>query len=410
MSLHPSEAHPRGPIASCVPFRLPLRDELFERVSAQAGSVPVVAVDEDAVSALPADCSAVVGFGAWAIHSGCAYQERGIPVCMVELNGLEVLDAFDLDRHLPGHASAGSEREWHQIVDDFMQSVTTQWAAEQQAYVTDMLTPSDTGAPTLWRDEIVGRSGRHYRFDRVIGLGGTAIVARVHDEQGTPYAAKALSGHRFPIELTRERFARESRILADVEHPNVLRVLDEAEMDGGPVLIMEHLGGGSLHARLRRSGRPARPTALRWLRATLRGLSALHKRGIVHRDITPKNLLFRSDDQLVISDFGTVRHLDDATLTAASERLGSLLYIPNEQFESPHEAGFVADVYAVGQIGFLLLAGFPPQGNAGRLGDHVDDIPQEIVDAIDAMRAFRARDRPADATAALERLIGAAWG
>lgn len=264
---------------------------------------------------------------------------------------------------------------------------------------------------TVWSDSLIGRSGTVYSFERVIGVGGTAMVALVRDEAGEIYAAKALSPHRFPVDCTTARFRREGELLANLDHPNVMRVVDRATLGKTPVLVMEHLPGGSLHDRLTTGGRPAFGAALRWVMDCLRGLAAIHARSLVHRDLAPRNLLFRATGELVVADFGTVRHLREVASSDSAERIGSLLYIAPEQLELPHRAGPSADVYAVGQLAFQLLTGNVPLGNTGPAADHEPAIPLEVSDAVEAMRSYRPSERPADASGALrmlERACGAA--
>lgn len=233
-------------------------------------------------------------------------------------------------------------------------------------------------------------------------------MAAVRDETGQRFAAKALSAHRLPVESRRERFEREGRLLAELDDPHVLRVIELARMDDDePVLILEYLPGGSIYSRLAADGRPDLQTAIRWLRGALLGLKAMHEEGIVHRDISAKNLMFRARDEVVVGDFGTVRHLDDATLTGSIDRIGSLIYMAPEQLREPHEVGFEADVYSVGQVGFQILTGAVPLGNTGSARDHDGSVPKGISAAVEKMRSYSAAARPRDAGAALALLDAA---
>jgi len=89
--------------------------------------------------------------------------------------------------------------------------------------------------------------------------------------------------------LTKERFSREARVLSQIEHPNVVRIIDRAEIADSPVIVMEDLSEGSLHERLAMGQIPEPETAARWIREALTGVAELHSRQIVHRDLTPKN-------------------------------------------------------------------------------------------------------------------------
>jgi hypothetical protein len=132
------------------------------------------------------------------------------------------------------------------------------------------------------------------------------------------------------------------------------------------------------------------------------GVMALHARGMVHRDLSPRNLLLRSDGRLVVADFGTVRHLDDATMTA-NENFGSLLYISPQQFEDAHSAQPSDDLFSIGQIAWHLLIGRPPMGAVRAVRGLRDDVPKDLSDLIEALRSDNPRWR-ADADRAITTL------
>jgi serine/threonine protein kinase len=394
---------PAGPIAACVERSQPLFEEFVGRVEGVAGADLVVVVEDDDPAALPR-CFGAIGLETWLIQIECV--RRGIDIAMLEtMRSLELDDGFGVNRELPGHRLIGPEDDWREVVDGEARRLVRARDEFGQRYVRSMMSPSDTGKPTIWSRRLRGDSGQVYAFDRVLGLGGTAIVALLRGEDGSGFAAKALSAHRFPVEQTGERFEREGRLLASLEHPNVVRVVDRATLDEGePVLVLEYLPGGSVYSRLAESGPPSLSMALRWLGDALSGLAAMHARNVVHRDVSPKNLLFRENGELVVGDFGTARHLDDATLTASADRIGSLIYIAPEQLRAAHLAGPEADVYSIGQIGFQLLTGLTPLGNTGPVSRHAPDVPRRISSAVEAMRAYRPEDRPADAGTALKLL------
>lgn len=342
------------------------------------GLVPTIRIAEDDPDLLPQDCIGVIGCGMPKIRKFC--QQEGIRAHMLP----------------PG-------RSWGTLSWRFVPQLLENRSEILQAEFSESVPVQFQANLTRWPAEFKGSAGRRYVFVEPIGLGGTAVVGRFCDERGNSYAAKSLSNHRFPKDLTEDRFSREAELLARIEHPNVVRILDQGKIPESHVIVMEDLPKGSLYQRLQQ-GVPSSDVALQWIREILIGVGELHSRNIVHRDLTPKNLLFRESGELVVSDFGTVRHLDDATITNTADQLGSLIYSAPEQVADPHAAGTQADVYSVGQIAFLLCTGISPLGNTGELSKHTDGLGREIAEVLETFRAYDPGDRPVDANAALTRL------
>lgn len=249
-----------------------------------------------------------------------------------------------------------------------------------------------------------GESGASWEVAERLGHGGTAVVYGVRAGDGREAAAKLLSGHRFPVDSAmRKRFAREIEHLASIRHPNVLAVVDRATYKGADVLICERMRG-SVRDRLRDSGAPPLDEALAWLCLAIAGTQAMHDNALVHRDLSPSNLLLRSDGTLAVGDVGTVRHHDDATITR-EEGLGSMIYISPQQFEAPHRAAWRDDVYSLGQIGWELVTGKRPQGNTPPARTLIDHVPRVLSDLLERMRAYEPTERP-NAIGALTELVG----
>lgn len=396
---------PPGPIAVCIEPSWSMYDEFVERVATIVGRNLVV-VDENDPSALPPDCFGAICLEMWLLQLACV--GRGLEVHMFETWRSFELEDME-DRSWPGYKLIGFQQDWRPLVDRAAEELVGARHRASQSYVAKMMGPGDFGTPTVWSQRIAGASGATYSFERVIGLGGTAIVALVRNPSGEPYAAKALSAHRLPIEGREDRFVREGRILSELDHPNVLKVVDLATMDEGtPVLVFEYLPGGSIYQHLAAQGRPELATSMRWLREALLGLSALHEARVVHRDISAKNLLLGASGEVIVGDFGTARHLDDATLTASADRIGSLVYMAPEQFRGAHDVDLTADVYSIGQVGFQLLTGSMPLGNTGSAKSRNPDVPSAVSDLIDAFRSYEPVDRPVNATEALG-LLDMSW-
>ena len=203
-----------------------------------------------------------------------------------------------------------------------------------------------------------------YEIAELIGTGG----------QGDVYRARHLSLNRLvALKILREdpgagqdqwaRFRREARVIAQLDHPNIVRILGFDESAGPLALCMEYLPGGSLKDRIARIGQFS-PTDAVDLLVTLTGAVAhAHSKGIVHRDLKPANVLFTADGQAKIVDFGLAKVVDEATSqqTQTGAILGSPSYMSPEQAAGKtNQIGRATDVYGLGAILYELLAGRPP--------------------------------------------------
>lgn len=193
-----------------------------------------------------------------------------------------------------------------------------------------------------------------YELLEEIGRGGAGTVYRALDREiGRVVALKTLrDADAGPA--ARERFLREARLAARLEHPHIVRILDAGERDGRPYYTMPLLQGSPLRGPLA----PGRACAL--LAAVARAVAHAHATGVVHRDLKPENVLLCPGGP-VVTDFGAARAPDDVRLTETGELLGTPAYMAPEQIAGrAHEAGPKADVYALGAILFELLIGRLP--------------------------------------------------
>lgn len=210
-----------------------------------------------------------------------------------------------------------------------------------------------------------------YRILRTIGKGAmaTAYLAETAGERRTvvlkvlhqapwladdePAATLATSAVASP-----GRMAREARIIASLDHPNIVRLYQSGETDGLGFIVMEYLKGGDLETRIAR-GMEVRD-ALGVTAAIAGALAHAHRNGILHRDVKPQNILFRGDGTPVLSDFGVAKRLDDELkLTLEGTAIGSPLYMSPEQAGGGEVDGRT-DIYALGVVLFEMLTGRPP--------------------------------------------------
>jgi eukaryotic-like serine/threonine-protein kinase len=212
-------------------------------------------------------------------------------------------------------------------------------------------------------------AGRYRVLDR-LGAGGMAVVWLCEDERlGRRVAVKRLHANA-PAELE-ARFAREAKVGASLNHPNLVSVFDTAVDDEGVLIVMEYVEGEAL-ARALRSG-PLTPGAVaRMARDLGEALDHAHANGVVHRDVKPGNVLLRRDGLTKLADLGIAVAADQTRITRSGTVLGSAAYMAPEQLEGG-EIGPAVDVYALSAVCFEALAG--ERARAGR-------TPMEIAHSI----------------------------
>lgn len=193
-----------------------------------------------------------------------------------------------------------------------------------------------------------------YIRKELLGEGGMARVYRGVDEAtGREVALKV--PHATSPELE-TRFLREAHAAMSLNHPNIVRALGLAD---GPALVLELVRGESLRQRIQREGRLPVPEAVRILREVLQALAYAHLRGVVHRDVSARNVLLDETGRVRLTDFGIARVAEDQTLTRTREVMGSARYLAPEQARGD-SVGPETDLYAVGVLGYEMLTGQPP--------------------------------------------------
>jgi tetratricopeptide (TPR) repeat protein len=226
-----------------------------------------------------------------------------------------------------------------------------------------------------------------YAVERELGHGGMATVFLAHDRKHErPVAIKVL-GHDVAEQLGAERFLREIKTAAQLNHPNVLPLYDSGEADGLLYYVMPFVDGGSLRDRLDREGPLPIEAALRIAQEVAEALDHAHGLGIIHRDIKPENILFLSG-RPVVADFGIARAVSGGgrqQLTQTGMAIGTPAYMsPEQAVGDPHLDGR-SDVYALGCVLYEMLSGHPPfMGTTPR-----EVIARHTVDAVPPLRTAR---------------------
>ena len=197
-----------------------------------------------------------------------------------------------------------------------------------------------------------------YRVIRHLGSGGMASVLLCEDERlGRKVAVKRLHADS-PVDVE-QRFKREAKLGASLNHPNLVSVFDTATDDEGVLIVMEFVDGEPLSRLLRRG--PLRPEEVRRLVLDLgEALDHAHDQGIVHRDVKPANVLIREDGVTKLADLGIATASDGTRITRSGIVLGTAAYMAPEQLEG-RELGPAADTYALAAISFEALSGRKPR-------------------------------------------------
>jgi hypothetical protein len=208
--------------------------------------------------------------------------------------------------------------------------------------------------------DLTGRTLGRYRLETLLGRGGMADVWRATDTKlARTVAVKVIHATVAQDPQFAERFLREARVVASLEHPNILPVYDFGDEGGIPFLVMPHLAGGTLRDRLRGSPAPL-AVAASWVRQLADALDAAHAAGILHRDVKPANVLLGRDDRLFLADFGIAKMVETMTgLTATGVVVGTPVYMAPEQAQG-QPASPATDRYALAVVAYEILAGRPP--------------------------------------------------
>jgi streptogramin lyase len=205
----------------------------------------------------------------------------------------------------------------------------------------------------------IGSALAGYRLDALIARGGMGVVYRAtHLGLERPVALKVIARELADREGFRERFLRESRLAASLDHPAVVPIFDSREVDGELIVAMRLVAGGDLRRTIDREGPlpPARAIAL--LGQIADALDAAHAAGIVHRDVKPHNVLVEGD-RAFLSDFGLAKALGDSGALSGASVVGTAEYMSPEQWRGG-AVGPAADVYSLGCVLYEALTGIVP--------------------------------------------------
>jgi tRNA A-37 threonylcarbamoyl transferase component Bud32 len=224
------------------------------------------------------------------------------------------------------------------------------------------------------------RIGR-YEIRSELGRGGMATVYRAYD----PSFEREVAIKVLPRELMHdpqfsERFRREMKMIASLEHPAIVPVYDMGEEAGEPYFVMRYMPGGSLTQWIEK-GRLSLQDAARIIERLSSALAYAHRNGLVHRDLKPDNILFDNDGDPFISDFGVAKITDASTSMTGSGIIGTPAYMSPEQAQG-EAIDNRSDIYGLGVIIFQMLSGHQPYQASTPMGVAVKQVTEPVPDIL----------------------------
>ena len=260
--------------------------------------------------------------------------------------------------------------------------------------------------------------GGRYEIEELVGSGGMSSVYRARDTVlERRVALKVLHDHFSADPEYVERFRREARAIARLNHPNIVTVIDRGEFEDRQFIVFEHIPGENLKEVVEREGQMPVPQALELTHQIARGLAFAHEHGVVHRDVKPQNVLLDESGTAKVTDFGIARSLDPGEeLTQTGTLLGTSDYIAPEQ-ASVQPVDARTDQYSLGVLLYELLTGevpYPADSFMAAAMRHLrDPVPSvrerrpDVSDRVDEIVARAMAKRPEDRFPSTEAMMAA---
>ena len=364
-----------------------------------------------AVSAFPITLAfSVTRYRLWdvdvMIHRGAVYG--ALTALLIVLFAASVLVVQLVASHLTGGMQSGIGLLASGVVFGALFSPTRRWLRTQVDHhlygiqVNYHTGPDAVAAPSTAHFQAGSKLGV-YEVVGLIGRGGMAEVYKgQHSTLSRTVAIKVLPPDLAEQADFRKRFEREARLIAALNHPNIVRLFDFGEADGTYFMVMEYIAGDSLAAMLRARGPLPLDESRTLLCEVASALSYAHQQGIVHRDVKPSNVMVQPDPsgggpgRAILTDFGIARLAGSGTRITSTGLVGTFDYMSPEQIRDAKDVDGRADIYSLGVMSFQVLTGRLPfqAGNAGALLiAHLQqpapdprtirpELPEEVADAL----------------------------
>ncbi len=250
-----------------------------------------------------------------------------------------------------------------------------------------------------------------YEIERPLGEGAMGIVYLAKDlKRGGPVALKVLKTRGQLSGEDKARFVREANTAAELEHPNIVRIIEHGQSGHFLYFVMEFVPGRSLKDWIDKHGPLPLPSALRVAAQVATALSHARERHIVHRDVKPENIIVQDDGHSKLADFGLAKSTlssGASGLTRPGDGLGTLPYMPPEQIEDALFADHRSDIYSFGATVYHMLTGRPPfvcrtplqfftqirTQTAPSITTFRSDVPQILVSMVEKCLRKKPEDR-----------------
>jgi len=225
--------------------------------------------------------------------------------------------------------------------------------------------------------QVVGK----YDLLEKIAEGGMGTVYKARNQEtGQLVAIKIVPAHLAKNPVLFKRFEQEYNVAKTLDNPNIVRSLDFGQTNGCPYLVMEYVDGESLGQRLERVHHLPETEAIRVIAQVAQGLYKAHKKGLIHRDVKPDNVLLTSDGQSKLADLGLVKEIDaDLNLTRTGRGLGTPHFMAPEQFRNAKNADIRCDIYSLAATLYQMVTGELPFKSCGPLDAWMKKIQNELV-------------------------------
>jgi serine/threonine protein kinase len=221
----------------------------------------------------------------------------------------------------------------------------------------------------------------NYDLLEKIAEGGMGAVYRARDRQsGRTVAVKLMPAHTAANPVLLKRFEQEFRAASRLDHPNIVRALDFGQHASTPYLVMEFVDGESLGKKIEREGRMTETEAIRIIAQVARGLHRAHKRGVIHRDVKPDNVLVTPAGVAKLADLGLVKEAEaDLNLTRTGRGLGTPHFMAPEQFRNAKNADVRCDIYSLGATLYMMVTGELPFRSNGPLDAWMKKVNEDLT-------------------------------
>ena len=232
---------------------------------------------------------------------------------------------------------------------------------------------------------MIGRTIGKYTLTRLIGQGGMASVYEAkHDMLGTRVAIKVLNPVLSSNLQVKERFRNEAKIMASLEHPNIIKVIDFDEQSEQLSIVMEYLNGEDLNAKIKANGPLPTEVIIDIFAQTLAAFQYAHEHGIVHRDVKPSNIFILTNGQVKILDFGIAKLFGQGMeMTQTGTQIGTPTYMSPEQVKAEKYIDHRSDIYALGVTLFCAASGSAPYDSS--INSHYSILNKIVMEPLPSL-------------------------